>query len=64
MAKKKDKKEIITGNPEEQIASLREEIRSIRFDRSGAKTKNVKAIQNKRREIARLLTKIREENNK
>lgn len=56
MAKKKEN--LKDMNLEEKLISLRESIRAIRFDKSGAKTKNVKAIANFKKEIARILTEI------
>ena len=50
MAKKKDN--LKEGNLTENLATLRESVRAIKFDKSGTKSKNVKDLANKKKQIA------------
>jgi len=60
MNQKKDN--LKEGNLTEKLAVLRESVRVIRFDKSGTKSKNVKDLGNKKKEIARILTEMNKSN--
>lgn len=60
MAKKKDN--LKEGNLTENLATLRESVRAIKFDKSGTKSKNVKDLANKKKQIARILTEMNKSN--
>ena len=53
--RKKDKKEL-----EKTVLELRKKLSDLRFKFSSGKLKNVKEIRNSRREIAKILTILRE----
>lgn len=54
--KKKDKKEL-----ESLVQELRKKLSDLRFKFSSNKLKNVKEVSNLKREIARILTTLREQ---
>jgi len=59
MARKKENlKELKRDELTKKLASLREEIRVIRFKAEGSKSKNVKESLSIKKEIARILTEI------
>ena len=61
MAKKSENLKILDkANLEKRAADLREEIRVIRFKGQGAKSKNVKETAAKKKQIARVLTELRQ----
>jgi large subunit ribosomal protein L29 len=53
--RKKDKKEL-----EKEVQNLRKKLSELRFNFSSNKLKNVKEISNSRKEIARILTILKE----
>ena len=58
-AKKKDNlKDMKEGELSKQLATLKEEIRMIRFKVEGSRSKNVKELGNLKREIARIMTRL------
>ena len=59
MTKKKENlKEIKKDELIKKLASLREEVRVIRFKSEGSKSKNVKESLNIKKQIARILTEL------
>jgi ribosomal protein L29 len=59
MAKKKENlREVASGELEKNLATLREEERSLRFKAEGARSKNVKELKNLKKDIARVLTAL------
>lgn len=59
MAKKKDNlKDMSAEDLNKKLQSLREEERGIRFKAEGARSKNVKELQNLKKDIARVLTAL------
>ncbi len=63
MAKKKDNlKELKDTDLSKKLAVLQEEIRAFRFKAEGSKSKNVKEEGKMKKQIARILTQIRENN--
>ena len=54
MADKNQTKENLMG----ELAKKREELREVRFQAAGSRSKNVKQAKNLRKEIARLLTEL------
>lgn len=57
MTKKSKKlKELSEADLSKKIAELREKIRTDKFQTEGGKTKNVKAVKEVKRDIARMLT--------
>jgi len=55
---KENLKEMKKGELEKKLASLREEVRVIRFKTEGSKSKNVKELANLKKQIAKVLTEI------
>lgn len=55
---KKENSKMMEGDLNKKLASLREEIRMIRFKAEGSKSKNVKELVALRKEIARVLTEM------
>jgi len=53
--RKRDKKEL-----EKQVQDLRKKLSDLRFKFSSGKLKNVKEINNSKKEVARILTVLRE----
>lgn len=64
MAKKKDTKNNVIGKTKQELATMlmdaRKELFNLRLDNSQRKLKNTSSLTMKRKEIARILTKIRE----
>ncbi|HSW88946.1 MAG TPA: 50S ribosomal protein L29 [Candidatus Saccharimonadales bacterium] len=64
MAKKKDNKNNLVGKTKQELATMiadgRKELFNLRLDNSQRKLKNTSSLTMKRKEIARILTKIRE----
>lgn len=61
MAKKKENlKDMSVADLEKKLATLREEIRAIRFKGEGSKTKNVKDEARMKKTIAQILTTIKQ----
>ena len=64
MAKKKDTKNILQGKNKNELQKLLEDARgelfALRIDNSQRKLKNTSSLTIKRKEIARILTRIRE----
>jgi ribosomal protein L29 len=60
MAKKKDN--LKEGNLGDKLVSLRESVRLAKFAKVGTKVKNVKALKELKRQIARVLTEINKSN--
>lgn len=58
MAKKKDNLKGSTEDIKAKVLALRENLRSMRFNVQGAKSKNVKEQGSIKKEIARLLTAL------
>lgn len=58
MAKKTDYKNHSAEDLERLVADKREELRALRFSVAGSKSRDVKASQKLRREIARALTSL------
>ena len=56
--RKKDKKEL-----EKSVQDLKKKLSDIRFKKSSNKLRNVNEISNTKKEIARILTIIKENNN-
>ncbi|HSW97998.1 MAG TPA: 50S ribosomal protein L29 [Candidatus Saccharimonadales bacterium] len=61
---KKEKKEGLLGKSKNELVKMlvdaRKELFNLRLDNSQRKLKNTSSLTTKRREIARILTKIRE----
>lgn len=63
MAKKEENlKEKNVGELKIKLASLQEDLRSLRFKAEGSKSKNVKESLSLRKQIARVLTEINKNN--
>lgn len=62
MAKKNDNLKGV--DLEAKLASLREDIRVIRFKAEGSKSKNVKELMNLKKQIARIMTQLSSNKNK
>lgn len=63
MAKNNDKNTLVGKTKEELVklaADARKELFNLRLDNSQRKLKNTSSLMTKRKEIARILTKIRE----
>ena len=64
MAKKKDTKSNLIGKTKQELQTMvqdaRKELFNLRLDNSQRKLKNTSSLSFKRKEIARILTKIRE----
>ncbi|MDO8659209.1 MAG: 50S ribosomal protein L29 [Candidatus Parcubacteria bacterium] len=59
MAKtKKENSKVAENDLSKKLATLREEVRVIRFKAEGSKSKNVKEIATLKKEIARVLTEM------
>ena len=59
MAKKKENlKDVNKDELKTKLASLQEELRTLKFKVEGSKSKNVKALGGLKKEIARILTEI------
>jgi len=56
--KKENLKEMKTADLNKKLGTLREEERSMRFKAEGARSKNVKALKNLKKDIARILTEM------
>lgn len=63
MDKKKDNLKIMKKEElEKELAILREEVRVSNFKSEGSRSKNVKEMREKKRQIARILTEINNKN--
>lgn len=61
---KKDKKDVLLGKTKGELVKMvldaRKDLFNLRLDNSQRKLKNTSSLMTKRKEIARILTKIRE----
>lgn len=65
MTKKSKKLKVMSdADLRKKLFELREEIRSSKFKMEGAKSKDVKSVSNKKKDIARILTQLNENDRK
>lgn len=62
MKKKESLNNLKVEELKEKLISLRESLRSVKFNMQGSKAKNVKEIFSIKKEIARILTEINKNN--